>query len=88
MVGNAQSKFVNEEDVNEYKEEYNPYWHCAHWEYRPKLPNELKEHMEKEHTQYEKAPLAESESLIEEEELMDAIDVWKIYQLLHRMNNK
>ena len=44
--------------------------------------------MEIEHTQKENAPSAESESLIEEEDLMDAIEVWKIYKLLQRMKNK
>ena len=88
MGGNAQSKFVNEEDVNEYKEEYNPYWHCAHCNYKTNFRIELKEHMEIEHTEDERAPLAESESMIEEEDLMDAIEVWKIYKLLQRMKNK
>ena len=44
--------------------------------------------MEIEHTQNENATSAESESLIEEEDLMDAIEVWKIYKLLQRMKNK
>ena len=38
-------KFVNEdsdtseEDVNEYKEEYNTFYHCAHCNYKKKFPN-------------------------------------------------
>ena len=77
MSGNAQSKFVNEynseEDVNNYKEEYKTdlYYHCG---------NCFNGHMKADHT----APLAESESL-EEDLLMDAIEVWKIYKLLQRM---
>ena len=84
-------KFVNEdsdtseEDVNEYKEEYNPFYHCAHCNYKTNFRIELKEHMEIEHKEEERAPLAESESMIEEEDLMDAIEVWKIYKLLQRM---
>ena len=83
-------KFVNEdsdtseEDLNEYKEDYNPFYHCAHCEYKSIFKIEVKEHMEKEHT----AHLAESESMIEEEDMMDAIEVWKIYKLLQRMKNK
>ena len=73
MSGNAQSKFVNEynskEDEN--KEEYNPFYHSG---------NCFNGHMKADHT----APLAESESL-EEDLLMDAIEVWKIYKLLQRM---
>ena len=81
-------KFVNEdtseEDVNKYKEDYNPFYHCAHCEYKSIFKIELKEHMEIEHI----APLAESESMIEEDNMMDAIEVWKIYKLLQRMKNK
>ena len=97
MGGNTLSKFVNEvtseeEDVNEYKEEYENvsdlFYHCAHCNYKTNFRVELKEHMEIEHTEDDRAPLAESESMIEEEDLMDAIDVWKIYKLLQRMKNK
>ena len=97
MGGNTLSKFVNEvtseeEDVNEYKEEYENvsdlFYHCAHCNYKTNFRVELKEHMEIEHTQDDHAPLAESESLIEEEDLMDAFEVWKIYKLLQRMKNK
>ena len=96
MSGNAQSKFVNEdtseEDVNDYKEEYenvtDPFYHCAHCNYKTYFSIDLKEHMKIEHTEDEHAPLAESESMIEEEDMMDAIEVWKIYKLLQRMKNK
>ena len=90
-------KFVNEdtseEDVNEYKEEYenvtDPFYHCAHCNYKTNFRIELKEHMEIEHTENEHAPLAESESMVEEQDMMmDAIEVWKIYKLLQRMKNK
>ena len=85
-------KFVNEdtseEDVNEYKEEYenvtDPFYHCAHCNYKTYFSIDLKEHMKIEHTEDEHAPLAESESL-DENLLMDAIEVWKIYKLLQRM---
>ena len=94
MSRNAQSKFVNEdtseEDVNDYKEEYenvtDPFYHCAHCNYKTYFSIDLKEHMKIEHTEDEHAPLAESESL-EENLLMDAIEVWKIYKLLQRMKN-
>ena len=87
-------KFVkedtSEEDVNEYKEEYenvtDPFYHCAHCNYKTYFSIDLKEHMKIEHTEDEHAPLAESESL-EENLLMDAIEVWKIYKLLQRMKN-
>ena len=97
MGGNTLSKFVNEvtseeEDVNEYKEEYEKvsdlFYHCAHCNYKTNFRVELKEHMEIEHTEDDRAPLAESESMIEEEDMMDAIEVWKIYKLLQRMKNK
>ena len=97
MGGNTLSKFVNEvtseeEDVNEYKEEYENvsdlFYHCAHCNYKTNFRVELKEHMEIEHTEDDRAPLAESESMIEQEDLMDAIEVWKIYKLLQRMKNK
>ena len=97
MGGNTLSKFVNEdtseeEDVNEYKEEYEKvsdlFYHCAHCNYKTNFRVELKEHMEIEHTEDDRAPLAESESMIEEEDMNDAIEVWKIYKLLQRMKNK
>ena len=92
MGGNAQSKFVNEdiseEDVNVYKEEYNPFYHCAHCEFKTNFRVDLREHMEIENTEDVRAPLAESESMIEEEDMMDAIEVWKIYKLLQRMKSK
>ena len=85
-------KFVNEdtseEDVNEYKDVTDPFNHCAHCNYKTYFSIDLKEHMEIEHTEDEHAPSAESESMIEEEDLMDAIEVWKIYKLLQRMKNK
>ena len=85
-------KFVNEEsseeDISAYEEEYNPFYHCAHCEYKTNFRIDLKEHMEIEHTEDERAPLAESESMIEEEDMKDAIEVWKIYKLLQRMKNK
>ena len=81
-------KFVNEdtseEDVNDYNDVAHPFYHCAHCEYKSIFKNELNEHMEIEHT----APLAANESMIEEEDMMDAIEVWKIYKLLQRMKNK
>ena len=91
---NKKVKFVNEdsdtseEDVNEYKEDYNPFYHCAHCNYKSNFRIDLKEHMEIEHTEDDHAPLVESESMIEEEDMMDAIEVWKIYKLLQRMKNK
>ena len=97
MGGNTLSKFVNEdtseeEDVNEYKEEYEKvsdlFYHCAHCNYKTNFRVDLKEHMEIEHIVDERAPLAASESMIEEEDMNDAIEVWKIYKLLQRMKNK
>ena len=97
MGGNTLSKFAyeynsEEDDVNDYKEEYENvtdlFYHCAHCEYKTNFRIELKEHMEIEHIVDELAPLAESESMVEEEDLMDAIEVWKIYKLLQRMKNK
>ena len=87
-------KFVNEdsdtseEDVNEYKDVTDPFYHCAHCNYKTYFSIDLKEHMKIEHTEDERAPLAESESMIEEEDMIDAIEVWKIYKLLQRMKNK
>ena len=83
-------KFVNEysreEDVNDHKDVAHPFYHCAHCEYKSIFKIEVKEHMEIEHD--DRVPLAESESMIEEEDMMDAIEVWKIYKLLQRMKNK
>ena len=89
MSGNAQSKFVNEDASEEdaYKEDYNPYYHCAHCNYKTDFRIDLKEHMEIEHTEDEPAPLAES-MVDEQDMMMDAIEVWKIYKLLQRMKNK
>ena len=100
MEMNTLSKIVNEssdnsseEDVDDYKEEYEKvtdlFYHCAHCNYKTNFRIELKEHMEIEHTENEHAPLAESESMVEEQDIMmDAIEVWKIYKLLQRMKNK
>ena len=100
MEMNTLSKIVNEssdnsseEDVDDYKEEYEKvtdlFYHCAHCNYKTNFRIELKEHMEIEHTENEHAPLAESESMVEEQDMMmDAIEVWKIYKLLQRMKNK
>ena len=89
-VKNKNVKFVNEDASEEdaYKEEYNPFYHCAHCNYKTNFRVDLKEHMEIEHTEDDRAPLAESESMIEEEDMNDAIEVWKIYKLLQRMKNK
>ena len=43
--------------------------------------------MEIDHTEDERAPLAEDESF-HQEELMNAIEFWKIYTLMQRMKNK
>ena len=82
-------KFVNEDsDTSEedYKDVAHPFYHCAHCEYKSIFKIEIKEHMEREHD--DRVPLAESESMVEEEDMVDAIEVWKIYKLLQRMRNK
>ena len=40
-------KFVNEDASEEdaYKEEYNPFYHCAHCNYKTNFRVDLKEHM-------------------------------------------
>ena len=43
--------------------------------------------MEIDHTEDERAPLAEDESF-HQEELIYAIEIWKIYKLLQNMKNK
>ena len=92
MGGNTLSKYKNEdlyaskEDVNDYDEEYKEktcaFFHCAHCN-----KSQVKGHMEIDHTEYERAPLAEDETF-NQEELVNAIEVWKIYKLLQRMKNK
>ena len=97
MEMNTLSKIVNEssdnsseEDVDDYKEEYEKvtdlFYHCAHCEYKSIFKIELNEHMEREHDDC--VPVAESGSMIEEEDMNDAIEVWKIYKLLQRIKNK
>ena len=99
MGGNTLSKYTNEdlyeieEDVNEYDEEYKDiaraFFHCVHCEYKTNCISELKDHMEILHTEDEREPLAEVESVHgKEEELMNTIEVWKIYKLLQRLKNK
>ena len=87
MSWKTQSKFVHEdnsqEDVKDYKDEYeNYYYHCGYCYYRTTNRCFFDSHMREEHP----APLAESESL-EEDLMMNAIEVWKIYKLLQRMKN-
>ena len=52
-------------------------FYCAHCDYKTNDRLQLSAHMEISHTQDE--PLAESKI---EEEMVDAIEVWKIYKLL------
>ena len=56
-------------------------FHCAHCDYKTNDSFQLSAHMEISHTQDE--PLTEIE-----EEMADAIEVWKIYKLLQIMKNK
>ena len=81
--------YASEEDVNseEYMEVTCPFFHCAHCEYKTNDRSELNDHMEIDHTGDERVPLAEDESF-HQEELVNAIEVWKIYKLLQRMKNK
>ena len=58
-------------------------FYCAHCDYKTNDRFQLSAHMEISHTLDE--PLAESKI---EEEMVDAIEVWKIYKLLQRMKNK
>ena len=44
-------------------------------------------HMEIDHTEDKLAPLTE-DGILHQEELINAIEVWKIYKLLQRMKNK
>ena len=87
-VKNKNVKFVNEDASEEDVNVTDLFYHCAHCNYKTSFRIDLKEHMEIEHTEDDCAPLAESESMIEEEDMMDAIEVWKIYKLLQRMKNK
>ena len=77
MSGNAQfvNEYNSEEDVNDYKEEYENVTDLYY--HCCNCDTDLKG----------PAPLAESESL-EEDLLVDAIEVWKIYKLLKRMKKK
>ena len=56
-------------------------FHCAHCDYKTNDRLQLSTHMEISHTQGEL--LTENE-----EEMVDAIEVWKIYKLLQRIKNK
>ena len=56
-----------------------PMFHCAHCDYKTNDHFQLTAHMEISHTH----------TLVEnEQEIADAIEVWKIYKLLQRMKNK
>ena len=90
MGGNTLSKYKNE-DLYVNKEEYQEitlaFFYCAHCEYKTTDRTKLNGHMEIDHTEDERTPLAEDESF-HQEELVNAIEVWKIYKLLQRMKNK
>ena len=58
-------------------------FHCTQCDYKTNDRFQLSAHMEISHTQDE--PLVESKN---EDEIDDAIEVWKIYKLLQRMKNK
>ena len=58
-------------------------FHCTQCDYKTNNSFQLSAHMEISHTQDE--VLAESKI---EEEMVNAIEVWKIYKLLRRMKNK
>ena len=77
--------------MNEYDEEYKDiaraFFHCVNCEYKINCISEFKDHMEIEHTEDEREPLAEDESF-HQEEVGNAVEVWKIYKLLQRMKNK
>ena len=84
-MGNL-SKYMNE-DVNDEEYQEITLFYCAHCEYKATDRSKLNGHMEIDHTEDERAPLAEDESF-NQEELVNAIEVWKIYKLLQRMKNK
>ena len=90
MGGNTLSKYKNV-DVNEYDEEYKDiaraFLHCVHCQYKTNCISELKDHMDIDHTEDEREPLAEVES-VHGEELINAIEVWKIYKFLQRLKSK
>ena len=69
-----------QEDENDYVEAM---FHCTHCDYKTNDRLQLSAHMEISHTQDEL--LSESKVV---EEMVDAIEVWKIYKLLRRMKNK
>ena len=56
-----------------------PMFYCAHCDYKTNDHFQLSAHMEISHT------LADNTN---EQEIADAIEVWKIYKLLQRMKNK
>ena len=87
MCGNTLSKYINQ-DVNDEKYQGIALLYCGHCEYKTTDRTELNGHMEIDHSEDERAPLAEDESFHQEEEVVNAIEVWKIYKLLQRMKNK
>ena len=80
MSGNTLSKYKNE-DANDEEYQKITLFYCAHCEYKTTDRTELNGHMEIDHTEDERAFLAEDQSF-HEEELMNAIEVWTIYILL------
>ena len=86
MCGNTLSKYINQ-DVNDEKYREIALLYCAHCEYKTTDRTEFNSHMEIDHTEDEREPLAEDESF-HQEEVVNAVEVWKIYKLLQRMKNK
>ena len=66
-------------DIIEEEDYVEPMFYCAHCEYKTNDHLQLTTHMEISHT------LADNTN---EQEIADAIEVWKIYKLLQRMKNK
>ena len=66
-------------DIIEEENYVEPMFHCAHCDYKTNDHLQLTAHMEISHT------LADNTN---EQEIADAIEVWKIYKLLQRMKNK
>ena len=66
-------------------------FYCGHCEYKSNYQQNVKRHMERKHshTQEEVSPhTVASKETVQCNDLIEAVEVWKIYKLLQRMKNK
>ena len=66
-------------------------FYCAHCDYKSKVKCNVKRHMKIKHSQTqvdEDHHTGASKETVQCNDLIEAVEVWKIYKLLQRMKNK